>query len=54
MKLIWVNLVSILLIFLAGFMIYLDRTGWGWCIFGAIICCTSSYTVYNKKSNSDD
>jgi hypothetical protein len=38
MKFVWLNFIPILLIALAAYLIYLNRDGWGWCVFGAVLC----------------
>ena len=37
MKFIGYNFVSILLIILAGYMVYADKPNWGWVIFAALL-----------------
>lgn len=37
MKQVWNNIIPILLILLGGFLAYLDRDGWGWCVFAALL-----------------
>lgn len=37
MRFIGYNIVSICLLILAAFLIYMKTDGWGWCIFGAIM-----------------
>lgn len=51
MNFIGYNIIPILLLFLAAFLIYLNKDGWGWCIFGAIICCV---TPSSKKEESEE
>lgn len=43
------NLVAIGLLILAGLIIWLDRDGWGWCVFGAIIT-----SVVPRSKDDDD
>jgi len=38
MKWIAYNIVALAFIVLAGLLIYLNRDGWGWCIFCALLC----------------
>ena len=52
MKFIGYNIVPICLLALAAFLIYLDRDGWGWCIFGAIIL--SVYPASKSSDNEDE
>ena len=47
MKWIAFNIISLAFIILAGWIIYLNREGWGWCIFGAII---SQRTIEYKNN----
>ena len=51
MKYLILNIVSILFLLLAGFIVWLDRDGWGWCIFGAIICQTDFAFRKQEKEN---
>jgi len=37
MKLLKLNIVPVAFLILAGFLAYFDKSGSGWCIFGAII-----------------
>ena len=37
MRFIGYNFVSILLIILAGYMVYADKPNWGWVIFAALL-----------------
>lgn len=41
MRFIAYNIVPILLVGLAGLLIYLNKEGWGWCVFAAV--CTAVY-----------
>lgn len=52
--LVLLNAVAILFVLLAGFIIYLGRDGWGWCMFCAVLTTSSSYTKKTiKKGNSE-
>lgn len=54
MKFVWYNLIPILLIILAGYLIYLNRDGWGWCVFGAICCTVYPSGQVTKTSDTKD
>ena len=41
MKGIGYNIVSICLLAIAAYLIYLDREGWGWCVFAALLVSVS-------------
>jgi len=46
MKYLFYNVVAILLVLLAAYMVYADKSNYGWVIFAALICavgptCTS-------------
>ena len=30
-------IISMILLFLAAFIVYMDRDGYGWCIFGSVV-----------------
>jgi len=48
MKFIGYNIISILLIALAGYMVYADKPKWGWLIFAALLV-----TVIPNINNND-
>ena len=55
MKFVWYNLIPILLIILSVYLIYLNRDGWGWCVFGAIVCTVyPSGKVTTTSDTKDD
>lgn len=43
------NIVSICFLVLAGFLAYLNKDGFGWCIFGALITFKTTKTIITKK-----
>lgn len=47
MKWIAYNFLSICFILFAAYLVYLDKSGWGWLIFCALISCVMPST--NKK-----
>lgn len=49
MKFIGYNFVPILLVLLAGYMIYADKSNWGWVIFAAMIMAVVPSTDKNKN-----
>ena len=51
MNFIGYNIISICLIALAAFLIYLGKDGWGWCIFGAIILAVSPSSKSEEKDD---
>lgn len=38
MRVLTINIIPICFLILAGFLSYFDKSGSGWCIFGAIVC----------------
>lgn len=48
MKILAFNIVAILLIILAGFMVYTNKPNYGWVIFAAMLCMG---TNYSEKKN---
>ncbi len=50
MKFIGYNFISVLLIILAGYMVYTDKSNWGWVIFAALLCAS----VPKYKKNDKD
>jgi hypothetical protein len=48
MKMIYYNALSICFLILAGFLAYFDKDGYGWCIFGAIVCGVTVSTTTKK------
>lgn len=49
MRFIGYNFVSILLVLLAGYMIYADKPNWGWVIFAAMMFTVTPSNEKNKK-----
>lgn len=52
MKMIYYNALAICFLILAGFLSYIDKSGTGWCILGAILSGVTVETR-NKKGNND-
>lgn len=48
MRLFFINLPSLGFLALAGYMVHLHHDGWGWCVFGAIVCAATE-TVTTKR-----
>lgn len=52
MKFIQYNIVSVLLVLIAGYMIYADKPNWGWVIFAALIAHVApSYIEESEDEN---
>ena len=51
MNFIGYNIIPIFLIILAAFLIYLDKDGWGWCIFGAIVLSVTPSSKSEKRND---
>lgn len=51
MKWISFNIVSICLLALAAYLIHLNRSGWGWCVFAAILLAV---VPASKSDEKDD
>jgi|GEM_PF-3872077 len=45
------NLVALGLLGLAAYLIYLQRDGWGWVVFAAMLCHTTP--TYASKNSTD-
>lgn len=54
MKFIAYNFVSICLIGLAAYLIYLNRTGWGWVVFAAILVAVHRAKKKSRKMLSNN
>lgn len=54
MKYLVYNVVAILLILLAAYMVYADKQNYGWVIFAALLCAVVPRTSNSKDENEDD
>lgn len=54
MRFIAYNVVAILLIALAAYLIYLNRGGWGWCIFAALLVTVFPGGTNKKKTHYEN
>ena len=48
MKILFAQIVALGFIALAAYLIYLNRDGWGWCVFCAVLTCVSNFNETKK------